>query len=1157
MISIRSVVVAAVLFISAAPAASAQDSWSVKAASPRMLSNHGMAALDGKVYAFAGFDPYSWVAASVTLEYDPVTNAWTSKASSPALYNVAAASFGGSIWVTGGISDEEGRDVATTYRYDPSTDTWTLRASMSGARYFHSLVATATHLYAVAGSRYDVGNLSSCEKYDPAADAWTTVAPMPTAATACFAGVVAGRIYVAGGYTDWGPTTQTHEYDPAADRWMRKSDMPVYGRYAGGSVALGGRLWCLGGEDWYTYSSMTSTLEYRPWTDSWTARASMPYGNDYGAACATGGRLYSLGHQAYASYADQLQEYLPPSFGSAPAAPSDLKQIDAAGNEVGAAGWMAGTEITLEATVEDPDSGEPVLLEVELQPAGGTFRGLATRQGGLAEPGRHAIVHGGLDGHDYRWRARCVDVNENASAWVDFGSPTDVDFRNDQAPPSAPACASPYDGADAQVLMSEGGSVTFAWTDATDNAGVASYEVQVTMDEGFNNVLRTATSESTSLALSLATSRYAYRWRVRATDISGNVGPWSAPAAFRVYFEDRKNHGAGDAVKFCGFSAGSGHGGLALGLVLAGVLALASGLRRRLPVLAALLAAAAPASAQDSWQFRTACPYYVSEAGAANVDGRIFVFGGYSYNFYSGMHTETYEYVPATNSWTYRASLPTGIGDMATAVAGGQVYCIGGYTDSSWYRGYYQYGTVPWCFRYDPSTNAWTEIAELPTPRSHLAAGGVDGKVLAVGGFQYETQLAMNDVEEYDPSTNSWTRKSDYPEDAMLQFYGVVAGRMVVAGGWLNDYSASPRTWIYDASGDRWTAGADLPMGNWGGGSAVLGNRLYCFGSGVDVAYEQRNYEYSVLSNRWNRRADLASRLTWAPAVGGATRAYAFGHATEYGLATQNQEYTPPDFGVAPGAPSGPVQRTPAGTEIAPGAYMGGDAIEFAAVISDPDSAEVGLEVELRRSTEAFTGTATSTGAAGPTGLRTVSVTGLLPGDYKWRVRAYDDKDNVSAWIDYGGPSDSDFRNEQTGPSRPTPVTPAAGAALQSGGSAIGFSWTAATDDQGVASYRIEISDDPGFGSLLQAEETAGLAIDLALPPSWMTYYWRVRATDGVGNVGPWSLVKSFSVVTAEAAGSEENKGCLGSATGAAGLPLASSVLASAVLLAFAGRRRR
>jgi MYXO-CTERM domain-containing protein len=69
-------------------------------------------------------------------------------------------------------------------------------------------------------------------------------------------------------------------------------------------------------------------------------------------------------------------------------------------------------------------------------------------------------------------------------------------------------------------------------------------------------------------------------WRLRAKDIGGNVSAWSNVNSFRVVFDDRIDHGGGDADKVCGFGVPAG-GGAPLSAVVAAALLAGAAMRRR------------------------------------------------------------------------------------------------------------------------------------------------------------------------------------------------------------------------------------------------------------------------------------------------------------------------------------------------------------------------------------------------------------------------------------------------------------------------------------------------------------------------------------------------------------------------------------------------
>ncbi|MFB9705193.1 Kelch repeat-containing protein, partial [Rhodococcus aetherivorans] len=57
--------------------------------------------------------------------------------------------------------------------------------------------------------------------------------------------------------------------------------------------------------------------------------------------------------------------------------------------------------------------------------------------------------------------------------------------------------------------------------------------------------------------------------------------------------------------------------------------------------------------------------------------------------------------------------------------------------------------------RYDPATDTWTQLPDMPTPRGGLGVTHLDGRIVAVGGEEPTRVLA--DVEAFDLTTGTWS----------------------------------------------------------------------------------------------------------------------------------------------------------------------------------------------------------------------------------------------------------------------------------------------------------------------------------------------------------------------------------------------------------------
>ena len=91
----------------------------------------------------------------------------------------------------------------------------------------------------------------------------------------------------------------------------------------------------------------------------------------------------------------------------------------------------------------------------------------------------------------------------------------------------------------------------------------------------------------------------------------------------------------------------------------------------------------------------------------------------------------------------------------AVAVLDGKLYVAGGRG-----AGYDRLSSVE---RYDPALGAWEAVAPMAAARSGVGVAVLDGKLYAVGGEGVEDEEdeeeedgPVNRVERFDPSTNAW-----------------------------------------------------------------------------------------------------------------------------------------------------------------------------------------------------------------------------------------------------------------------------------------------------------------------------------------------------------------------------------------------------------------
>lgn len=137
----------------------------------------------------------------------------------------------------------------------------------------------------------------------------------------------------------------------------------------------------------------------------------------------------------------------------------------------------------------------------------------------------------------------------------------------------------------------------------------------------------------------------------------------------------------------------------------------------------------------------------------------------------------------------------------------------------------------------------------------------------------------------------------------------------------------------------------------------------------------------------------------------------------------------------------------------------------------------------------------------------------LVQGTHSVRVRYADEGLRWSAWS-----TCVSFSVDATAPSAPTPTSPSSAAYVSTTPSL-----TATYLDTGGAvsgTVDFQLCSDASCTAVVQTGTHAGVAP--AAPGSWSPaaltsgtiYYWRVRGTDVLGNVGPWSATTSLTALT-------------------------------------------
>ena len=132
--------------------------------------------------------------------------------------------------------------------------------------------------------------------------------------------------------------------------------------------------------------------------------------------------------------------------------------------------------------------------------------------------------------------------------------------------------------------------------------------------------------------------------------------------------------------------------------------------------------------------------------------------------------------------WTTAAPLPQPRHHAAGVALGGYIYLIGGQTK-------HDNQLVPRAevYRYNPATDSWATMANLPTPLNHMGNSTVimDGRIITLGG-QVGHNVAIKAIYGYNPATNTWSSLGELPQNRHSAVAGVINSTIYYTTGGTN-----------------------------------------------------------------------------------------------------------------------------------------------------------------------------------------------------------------------------------------------------------------------------------------------------------------------------------------------------------------------------------
>ena len=163
-------------------------------------------------------------------------------------------------------------------------------------------------------------------------------------------------------------------------------------------------------------------------------------------------------------------------------------------------------------------------------------------------------------------------------------------------------------------------------------------------------------------------------------------------------------------------------------------------------------------------------------------------------------------------------------------------------------------------WRWDPVTQIWTQLANMPTAKQNIQGAYWNGKIYVPGGFN-GAHITENAI--YDIATNTWSTGAPLPAPQ--------TGANVAFNNKIYNFGGNPgpqsTVTIYDIATNTWSNGAAMPVAITYGRAAVaslLGSYAY-YAGGITTVTVNTLYRYDFAANtgqrwpRFRRRAPVRS----------------------------------------------------------------------------------------------------------------------------------------------------------------------------------------------------------------------------------------------------------------------------------------------------------
>jgi N-acetylneuraminic acid mutarotase len=266
------------------------------------------------------------------------------------------------------------------------------------------------------------------------------------------------------------------------------------------------------------------------------------------------------------------------------------------------------------------------------------------------------------------------------------------------------------------------------------------------------------------------------------------------------------------------------------------------------------------ASNTINWANTTGPATTLTESLSVVVNGRWYLFGGFNSGFQP--QKTSYAFDPQTNKYTQIADMPEALTHVSAQAYGNKVYFVGGYVGKT--SGGQTFGSAK-TWVYDTAANTWSQGVNLPEARAGGGSAVIGNYLYYYGGETLNRASTSNKTWRLDLTNPSatWQVRANMPE-GRNHLSSVAYNGLIYAFGGQTGYDdnlvAKTDVWSYDPAADAWTRRASLPgpRSHVVNSYVVTGGKLYVFGGeSAHKATLSSTIVYDFANNSWSSATPL------------------------------------------------------------------------------------------------------------------------------------------------------------------------------------------------------------------------------------------------------------------------------------------------------------